>query len=64
MFLRKGTCKQGRYVHPTYNGIDYRGRPIQIFRDAPIEKIGHMPEYDAFKAALKRLADNNTEENE
>ena len=56
MYLRKGTVKQGRYTHKTYDCISYNGKKVQVFRDnEPLVLIGHMTEYDNFISALQRL---------
>lgn len=58
LYIGKGTIRQGRYMHKSYDFIGYDGKKVQIFReDADIEKVGHMDEFDAFLAALKRLKD-------
>lgn len=58
LYLGKGTCRQGRYVHKVYNCIDYNGQKVQIFRENdPLVLVGHMAEFDAFMAALSSLAD-------
>lgn len=56
LYLRKGTYGKGIHAQKTYDGLTCDGKKIKLFRDAPIEKIGHMDEYDAFMAALSRLA--------
>lgn len=58
LYIGKGTIKQGRYSHKSYDFIGYDGKKVQIFReDADIEKVGHMDEFDSFLSALKRLKD-------
>lgn len=58
LYVGKGTIRQGRYTHKSYDFIGYDGKKVQIFRDdADIEKIGHMEEFDSFLSALKRLKD-------
>lgn len=56
LYLGKGTVRQGRYTHKTYDCIAYDGRKVQFFReDAQFEYIGHMDAYDTFLAALRKL---------
>lgn len=56
MFLGKGTIRQGRYTHKSFDCLAYDGRKVQLFRDnEPLEHVGHMDEYDAFIAALRKL---------
>ena len=58
VYLGKSTIRQGRYRHKGYTCLDYDGRKTQIFRENdPLVKVGHMAEYDAFIAALRRLKD-------
>lgn len=57
LYLGKGTCRQGRYSHKVYDCIGYDGQKVQVFRsDDPLVLVGHMPEFDAFLAALRKLA--------
>lgn len=56
VYLRKGTVKQGRYTHKTYDCINYNREKVQLFRDnEPLVFVGHMAEYDDFISALQRL---------
>jgi hypothetical protein len=66
LYLGKGTCKQGRYIHKVYNCLGYDGKKVQVFRsDNPLVLVGHMDEFDTFMTALKSLADlNNTEKDD
>lgn len=58
LYIRKGTCRQGRYSHNVYDCIGYDGKKVQLFRDPDgLIKVGHMDEFDAFMATLKALAD-------
>lgn len=62
LFIRKGTCRQGRYTHKTYDCIDYSGRKVQLFRNEKcLKKVGHMDEFDHFLEALKNLRENGNE---
>lgn len=57
-YLRAGTVRQGRYSHKVFECIGYDGGIIKQFqRDHRFEVVGHMPEFDTFMAALKRLKD-------
>lgn len=63
LYLGKGSCRQGRYSHKTYDCISYDGRKIQLFReDDPLVVIGHMKEFDDFLVALRKLKDMQKEE--
>lgn len=56
VYLRKGTIRQGRYTHKSYDCLSSDGRKVQLFRDtADIIKVGHMEEFDAFMSALNAL---------
>lgn len=56
VYLRKGTIRQGRYSHKSFDCLGYDGKIVQFFRDdAQLEKVGHMDEFDAFLSALKSL---------
>lgn len=56
LYIGKGTIRQGRYTHKSYDFIGYDGKKVQIFRDgADIEKVGHMDEFDSFLFSLKQL---------
>ncbi len=56
MYFGKGTVRQGRYTHKTYDCIDYSGEKAHFIRDdAHFEVVGHMEEFDSFIAALKNL---------
>lgn len=58
VYLRKGTIRQGRYSHKTYECIGYDGKIAKFFRDdSQFEKVGHMDEFDAFLYALNALKD-------
>ena len=58
MYLRAGTVRQGRYTHKVFKCIGYDGQIIdQMQNNHRLEVVGHMPEFDAFRAALKRLKD-------
>ena len=60
LYIGKGTIRQGRYTHKSYDFIGYDGKKVQMFRDdADIEKVGHMDEFEAFMSALKSLKDWN-----
>lgn len=62
MFLCSSTIRQGRYKHKGYDCMGWDGSKVQFFRDDnQLKIVGHMNEYDAFLAALKKLnrrADN------
>lgn len=56
MYVGKGTIRQGRYVHKTYDCINYNGEKVDLFREGdPLEVVRHMDEFDAFMVSLKRL---------
>lgn len=56
MYIGKGQIRQGRYTSKSYDCLNYNGKKVQFFRDDnQLVVVGHMPEYDAFLAALKRL---------
>jgi len=56
MYLRAGTVRQGRYTHKVFKCIGYDGQIVnQMQNDHRLEAVGHMSEFDAFRAALKRL---------
>lgn len=58
IYMGKGTCRQGRYVHKTYDCIGYDGSKVQLFRDPDgLVCIGHMQEFDEFLDALAALKD-------
>lgn len=57
LYLGKGTCRQGRYSHKVYDCIGFDGKKVQVFRENdPLILVGHMPEFDAFMEALRKLA--------
>ena len=57
LYLGKSTIRQGRYSHKTYKCMGYDGQKVEVFRENdPLVLVGHMPEYDAFMSALKKLA--------
>lgn len=56
LFLKASSIKQGRYSHKTYECLSYDGRKVHLFRDDDhITVVGHMEEFDAFIAALKKM---------
>ena len=58
VYLGESTIRQGRYSHKGYTCPDYDGSKVQLFREGdPLIKVGHMEEFDAFVAALRRLKD-------
>lgn len=65
LYIKKGTCRQGRYTHKVYDCIDYEGQKTQIMRDPDgLVKVGHMEEFDAFMAALRALKDRKDDEDD
>lgn len=65
LYLGKSTIVQGRYRSKGYTCLTYDGQKIQLFRENdPLRKVGHMPEFDNFMAALKALGDFKEEDDE
>lgn len=64
VFLRCGSCKQGRYSHKCYDCLTYRGEIAQFFRDdKQFEVVGHMNELDDLIHALASLKEMASNEN-